>query len=96
MIIARFSLRWMLIAMAALSVVFLFISLAVKGQHWAIALCAAAATFLVCVLIQAVCFLLARLLAEATQRLRRPKGDASPFSSGPPPQIIPPDNSFVE
>jgi len=93
MLIPRFSLRWLLALTTVSSVFFYVMTLAVRGSQWAIALTAAISGFLLTMLVYAMLFGVAWMLAEF-MRLFRPRRvqPSSPFAaSQPPPQYVPPE-----
>jgi uncharacterized membrane protein len=92
MLIPRFSLRWMLIAITGFALLFLTAKFAVQGQLWAVAvigtIAASAAGFAIFAALFAVAFLLSLMT-----RFNRTVKPESPFATDKlPPQVIPPQH----
>jgi hypothetical protein len=93
MLIPRFTIRWLLLLTTVCGVFFLVVTLAVRGQAWAIAVSMAVACLAVCFLGYAVFFGLAFLVARVVAMLRPAPARDTPFSTAErPPQIIPPED----
>jgi hypothetical protein len=89
LIIPRFSVRWLLILMAASAVGAFLVSLAVSGRIWAIAFSIALAGFMISVVFYAVSFLAAWAIAELWRFVFLRKTAASPFATHqPPPRLL--------
>ncbi|HTN76308.1 MAG TPA: hypothetical protein VL096_13715 [Pirellulaceae bacterium] len=91
MLIPKFSFRTLLLVMLANAGLCLLISLAIRGQSWAIACCAAIGGLVLVFGLYVVVFLLSAPIALLSTALQRMPEPASPFATGaPPPQIMPP------
>jgi uncharacterized membrane protein len=90
MLIPRYSLRTMLGLMTAFGLLFLVISMAVRGHEWALAVVLAIASLAIVFLAFAGQFLVVWLFAQGARLLSRSE-PGSPFAQGkPPPQILSP------
>ena len=97
MLIPRFSIRWLLIVTAVFAAFFFLVSVAVRGEPWAIAVSVALGSLALLVVIHAGFFLVAWLIAEMIGLAWRPQQPESPFATEkPPPQIVPPTDPGVE
>ena len=96
MLIPRFTLRWMLFVLSVSGVFFLFLSLAVKGQAWAIGVSTAIATMLGILVVHMTFFGAAWVLASLLGFARPRQQPRSPFAQEqPPPQWLPPMESDI-
>ena len=93
MLIPRFSLRWLLAAMAVCGVLAFILAQAVRGQAWGIALAVAGGSLIVNALVFAGVFIVAWSIASLGSGARR-KRATSPFATHvTPPQILPPQDT---
>lgn len=91
MLIPRFSLRALLIAMAVCAVFSLVIAGAVRGQPWAIGMTAGVAGLASLLLFHPLAFAVAAMLAAVRRQVTPPPPGTSPFATaGPPRQVISP------
>jgi len=94
MLIPRFTIRGLLLAMGVSGVISLVLSAAMKGQAWAVAMSLALGMLPLVFAMYATAFLVAwvcsQLSAAMAGNMSQPRGN-SPFAiSGPPKQIVPP------
>lgn len=91
MLIPRFSIKALLVATAVCAAFSAVLAEAVRGKPWAIGVSASLAAVAVMLLLHAVAFAMASVLALLRSLLTPPPAGASPFAtSGPPKQIVPP------
>jgi len=92
MLLPRFTIRCLLLLMTVSGVLFFVLSLAVRGQAWALAVWLSVGSLLLAFLAYAVVFGLAALVASLRAVLRPAQQTSSPFATAEPPaQIIPPE-----
>ena len=92
MLIPRFTIRWLLLLMTVSSLFFFVVSLAVRGQAWAIAVSISVGSLLLAFVAYGLVFGLAALVASMRAVVRPAPRSGSPFASAEPPaQIIPPE-----
>lgn len=91
MLIPRFSIKALLIATALCAAFSAILAEAVRGKPWAFGVSAALAAVAILLLLHAVTFAMASVLALVRSLLAPPPPGASPFAtSGPPKQIVTP------
>lgn len=91
MIVPKFTIRHILIAMTVLAALSLLVSFAVDGQLWAIAICIGLASAIGIFALHGLTFVLTSptILLDAAMRMRQ--NPTTPFATAePPPQIVPP------
>ena len=93
MLLPRFSIRWLLVLTTAFGVFFTILSIAVRGQAWAIAISVAIASLGVFMLIYAGVFVASWWISLAVEAYRPSRGPTNPFAEAkPPPQLISPED----
>jgi uncharacterized membrane protein len=90
MVIPRFSIQWLMGLTAVCAVLSLIVSYAVRGDVWAVAATTALGSGLLLMLLYVVAFLIAWLVAQVENALRRRGAAAdSPFQPGSTPSPSP-------
>lgn len=91
MLIPRFSLRQLLLITTASAVFCYVLAMATRGQTWAIVISTAVSSVLLALIVHAVLFVIAWLLALMGSMFTKQHVPASPFANAaPPPQLITP------
>ena len=90
MLIPRFTIRNILVAMAGFGLFFVVLAQAVRQNHWAIATAIAIGGVVLALFLQVTLYLVV-VLVQSLWNSRGPRTrSGSPFASaGPPPQVIP-------
>jgi hypothetical protein len=91
MLMPKFHIKHILMAMTLLAGLCVFVKFAIDGQLWAVSLCVGLAALATIFIVYALTFLAASplILVDATLRLQQPP--TTPFATNePPPQILPP------
>lgn len=91
MLIPRFSLRLLLLITTASAIFCYVLAMATRGQEWAIVFSIAVSSVLLALIVHAVLFAIAWMLALMGSMFTKPHVAASPFAdAAPPPQLITP------